>query len=1002
MVIVMKISRDFETMLQISLSNLQFSPNEQEKIFWSFLKFLNQLETEECNENDDMNEALNGSLSTDDSYGIFWDEYRVIEQSTNQSSFQKNFDVEDGALKKEENNETKIQWLSDVGFTNIAKKFREKTEIDHNDVDMRIITASLTRAQANAVRQRIDALNEAIRQSKLRDENPRRNHLKSKHKDVRDLFQIDSCIAKDSQLSSQNSAEESKSKFIKIPISSVSSQKPDLSKHEFERSKNKECVQEGVRKVCEDQDFIKNDYKINKQTKKEDNLVLCTAINNFTFKTGQQRNETFKAGQQGNEVPNQNVSRPRSLIMENDKKYNLHRKSSEIYRSSTEIKETNTEDCIKKTQDIFENKFVHEQNSLPNSLTKYNSSPKYGTTLLLEQNNSEQNNFYPNIQMQSIESLNNNRILTLDSSSNLSPTQNVLLSNLHGTDDKRLVRVDSNYIKVSYVEDSYITTNKCAEPSPKLQLENKLNIIRTKHDSSNDKQYSPILCMRNSLDILNHSGSEDSKSLSSRGSMESFDELSISKNESTYDTVSISSGLTDDKDTSESFEFVESPLVLDGDAKLAVGSVAIKDDKSLPEKLLGPTFPPLPNFTLTHDEIGITRIGDLSELDMIKIRSLALMELTALFDEYSISMNRRKSLPKQRYKETGVFGVPLTLLVEQNDKKAQAPQVLQDMISYIEKNGLNEEGILRVTGSLPRIKQIKEDLEKDFQSFRWNGVKICDVCTCLKQFLRELPIPLLSYEYQNTFAAVANLPNRKDQLQALNLLVLLLHPVHQETLKLILLFLQKVVSHEATSKMGLNNVAMIMAPNLFFQNNSKINTDEAQKAVGMTDVLRMLIKYQNILWTIPSFMVTQIRYLYEAGANTKDQKSVKKIIARRIKNNLFGRRGKSSESSGDELDDLIIRVRAPSFNKQSMAIQLTDKTTAADIIAKFQWRRQNSIKDEIDKSKCNKIDDADVEYCLCETGGNIGERILDPSSNISAILKVNPNVEWLLKVYPSG
>ena len=50
--------------------------------------------------------------------------------------------------------------------------------------------------------------------------------------------------------------------------------------------------------------------------------------------------------------------------------------------------------------------------------------------------------------------------------------------------------------------------------------------------------------------------------------------------------------------------------------------------------------------------------------------------------------------------------------------------------------------------------------------------------------------------------------------------------------------------------MGLNNVAMIMAPNLFFQNNAKININEARKAAGMTDVLRMLIKYQPILWTV--------------------------------------------------------------------------------------------------------------------------------------------------------
>ena len=58
----------------------------------------------------------------------------------------------------------------------------------------------------------------------------------------------------------------------------------------------------------------------------------------------------------------------------------------------------------------------------------------------------------------------------------------------------------------------------------------------------------------------------------------------------------------------------------------------------------------LKNFTLTQEDLGMTRVGDLSELDMFKIRSLALIELTALFDAYSISMNRRKSPLKQRFK----------------------------------------------------------------------------------------------------------------------------------------------------------------------------------------------------------------------------------------------------------------------------------------------------------------------------------------------------------------
>ena len=71
-----------------------------------------------------------------------------------------------------------------------------------------------------------------------------------------------------------------------------------------------------------------------------------------------------------------------------------------------------------------------------------------------------------------------------------------------------------------------------------------------------------------------------------------------------------------------------------------------------------------------------------------------------------------------------------------------------------------------------------------------------------------------------------------------------------------------MVAKESVNKMGLNNVAMIIAPNLFFQNNAIINITEARKAAGMTDVLRMLIKYQAILWTVCFKFSSFSFYLY--------------------------------------------------------------------------------------------------------------------------------------------
>ena len=53
------------------------------------------------------------------------------------------------------------------------------------------------------------------------------------------------------------------------------------------------------------------------------------------------------------------------------------------------------------------------------------------------------------------------------------------------------------------------------------------------------------------------------------------------------------------------------------------------------------------NFTLTKDELGVTGVKDLSTSDMEKVRSLSLIELTALFDSHGLALHRRKPIKKR-------------------------------------------------------------------------------------------------------------------------------------------------------------------------------------------------------------------------------------------------------------------------------------------------------------------------------------------------------------------
>uniref|UniRef100_A0A672MAS5 Rho GTPase activating protein 18 n=1 Tax=Sinocyclocheilus grahami TaxID=75366 RepID=A0A672MAS5_SINGR len=195
----------------------------------------------------------------------------------------------------------------------------------------------------------------------------------------------------------------------------------------------------------------------------------------------------------------------------------------------------------------------------------------------------------------------------------------------------------------------------------------------------------------------------------------------------------------------------------------------------------------LPDFKVSQDKTGQTRVGDLSAEDMKKVRRLVLIEMSALFDTCGIEVKAHKAL-KVKVRESGLFGVSLSTLLEQDQRRipgTKVPLILQHLISHIEEQGLDTEGVLRIPGAATRVKAVCHELEHKFYEgvFPWESLKQHDAASLLKLFIRELPYPLLTVEYFNAFVSVLKLPTKKQQLQALNLLVLLLPEPNRDTLK---------------------------------------------------------------------------------------------------------------------------------------------------------------------------------------------------------------------------
>lgn len=394
----------------------------------------------------------------------------------------------------------------------------------------------------------------------------------------------------------------------------------------------------------------------------------------------------------------------------------------------------------------------------------------------------------------------------------------------------------------------------------------------------------------------------------------------------------------------------------------------------------------LPNFKLLRDKTGQTRIGDLSPLDMKKVRRLVLVESTALFDTAGIDLKAYKAV-KVKTKETGLFGVPLATLLDQDQRRApgtKVPFILQRLINHIEEEGLDTEGLLRIPGAATRVKSLCQELESSFydQTFPWQQLKQHDAASLLKLFIRELPHPLLTVEYLNAFIAVNKLPTKKQQLQALNLLVLLLPEANRDTLKALVEFFQRVIDHQAKNKMTLNNVSVVMAPNIFMFKGFRAKVTEQQEfsmATSTANIVRLLIRYQNLLWTIPKFIVTQVRQQnMESQRKTNKERAVRKLLKKITTDKP------SDKTLPEESSQGFIRVQAPQFSKVSMAVQLTEELQAADVLTRFLSQDSSvSVKRE--------------ELCLYEIGGNIKERCLDGETYMKDLFQLNPTAEWVIK-----
>ncbi|BGP28341.1 Rho GTPase activating protein [Rhodotorula toruloides] len=167
-----------------------------------------------------------------------------------------------------------------------------------------------------------------------------------------------------------------------------------------------------------------------------------------------------------------------------------------------------------------------------------------------------------------------------------------------------------------------------------------------------------------------------------------------------------------------------------------------------------------------------------------------------------------------------VFGVPLkeAVAISRIRPGLELPAIVYRCVEYLEaKNAEHEEGIFRLSGSANVIRLLKDRFNAEGDVNLLQSTEYYDphaIAGLLKQYLRELPVHLLTRELHGDFLRVIDLRNRRDRVNALGKLVAQL-PIEEYTLfRFFFAHLCLIAQNAETSKMNLRNLGIVFSPTL--------------------------------------------------------------------------------------------------------------------------------------------------------------------------------------------
>ncbi|XP_025835981.1 uncharacterized protein LOC108739746 isoform X2 [Agrilus planipennis] len=249
------------------------------------------------------------------------------------------------------------------------------------------------------------------------------------------------------------------------------------------------------------------------------------------------------------------------------------------------------------------------------------------------------------------------------------------------------------------------------------------------------------------------------------------------------------------------------------------------------------------------------------------------------------------------------YGSTADLNAAVQSEEPAVPNILNVCLRHLQINGLHTLGIFRVSTSKKRVRQLREDFDCGRETTLDEEQCPHDVATLLKEYLRDLPDPLLCRDLYHVFVQTQRIRNRRLQFEALQHLIQLLPTPNRDTLWALLIFLADVARHSNDqtdpsgesiqgNKMDSNNLATVFAPNILHCNKPGAkDVEKPEDRIDVINVVRTLIDYNEKLFTISAELLDEV-YVHMMDSHPE------------ILESLLNRRININAASDDYADDV--------------------------------------------------------------------------------------------------